>query len=142
MSETMEAPAAAATTREVELRVKQFVAIRDKIKEIEDRHATELEEPKAIKDLLQGLLMKLLEAVGADSIKTSEGTCFNSTRYTASLADPKAFMDFVIQQSNWDLLDRKANATAVRDYVAENSVLPPGVNLSAIRTVNVRRPTK
>jgi hypothetical protein len=48
-------------------------------------------------------------------------------------------MAFVKTTNNYDLLDRKANVTAVKDYVSENGTLPPGVNLSSIKTVGVRR---
>jgi hypothetical protein len=128
--------------KEVEKRVGQYISIRDRLKEMDDEFEKKRAPLVELQNLLTGWMMQFLETSGADSIKTSAGTCFNSTRYSASLADPKAFMDFVIDQRNWDLLDRKANATAVRDYVAEKGSLPPGVNLSAIRTVNVRRPTK
>ena len=80
-----------------------------------------------------------METAGADNIKTPHGTCYNSTRYTASLADPDAFMTFVRDNNYYDLIDRKANVTACRDHVKEKGALPPGVNLSAIKTVGVRR---
>ena len=135
-------PTAPAASLEVEKRIGQYLSVRKVIKEIEARHEKELAKPKETLNLLTGLLMKLLETVGADSVKTNEGTCFNSTRYSASLADPKAFMDYIKTHEAWDLLDRKANATAVKEFVAEKGFLPPGANLSAIRTINVRRPTK
>jgi len=128
--------------KEVEKRVGQYISIRDRLKEMDEAHEKMRAPLVEIQNLLTGWMMQFLETSGADSIKTSAGTCFNSTRYSASLADPKAFMDFVIQNTAWDLLDRKANATAVRDFVAEKGFLPPGANLSAIRTINVRRPTK
>jgi hypothetical protein len=50
-------------------------------------------------------------------------------------------MKYVIDNNLFDLLDRKANVTAVKDHVKEKGALPPGVNLSAIETVGVRRPS-
>jgi hypothetical protein len=123
----------------VEKRVKQYVAVRDHIKVIEERHKKELEQWVSDKEKLTGIIQAALAAAGAESIKTSEGTAYTTTRYTASLADPKAFMDFVIENKQFDLMDRKANAPAVRDYCAEKGSLPPGVNLSSISTIGVRR---
>lgn len=122
-----------------EKRVGQFVKVRDKIKEISDRHKVELEPLTSLQGELTAWLTERLETVGAESVRTKEGTAYSTTRYTASLADPQVFMDFVKANDLFDLLDRKANATAVRDYVEEHKALPPGVNLSAIRTVGVRR---
>lgn len=128
-----------ATVANIEKRVKQYVAIRDQIKVIEERHEKELENIKGIKDELTGIIQECLTTIGAESIKTAEGTAYTTTRYTASLADPKAFMDFVTANNKFDLMDRKANAPACRDFVAETGALPPGVNLSSISTIGVRR---
>lgn len=116
-----------------------YVALRDKKKEIEERHKAELQDINDTMNKLTEVMMQTLETVGAQSIKTSQGTVYVSARYSASLADPKAFMDYVIANKKFELLDRKANATACRDFVAETGSQPPGVNMSAIRTLGVRR---
>lgn len=126
----------------VDKRIGQFIEVRDKIKEIEERHEKELKPFVDMKNKLQEWLLSNLDTTGATSIKTKLGTCYASVRYTASLADPDTFMKFVIENQRYELLDRRANATAAKDYAEENGgALPPGVNLSAIKTVGVRRPS-
>jgi len=49
-------------------------------------------------------------------------------------------MDYVTTNKLFDLLDRRANTTAVKAFVKKNNQLPPGCNLSAVETVGVRRP--
>jgi len=142
MTDTTAASRPAMDAREVEKRVSQYIAIRAKLADLDAVHEERCRPLKETQNLLSGLMLEYLDAAGASSIKTPEGTCIASSKTTASLADPKAFMDFVIANSAWDLLDRKANSTAVRDYVAEKGTLPPGANLSTIRTLSVRRPTK
>lgn len=123
----------------VDKRVQQYVDVRDAIKAANEKHELEIKPLVDLQNLLTGWLQQFMETAGADNIKTAHGTCYNSTRYTASLADPEAFMKFVKDTSSFDLLDRKANVTAVKAYVEEKKTLPPGVNLSAIKTVGVRR---
>lgn len=123
----------------VEKRVKEYIRIRDLLKDMDAQHEEAKRKIVETHNMLTGWLQNFMEQAGADSVKTPEGTCYSSTRYTASLADPEAFMAFVKTTNNYDLLDRKANVTAVKDYVSENGTLPPGVNLSAIKTVGVRR---
>lgn len=125
----------------VEEAVDLYLALRARKKKIEDRHEEELAPVNEKLNSLTTWLQDFLESNGAQSIKTKHGTAHTTTRYTASLADPQAFMNYVIENSAFDLLDRKANSTAVRDFVEANKAPPPGVNLSAIRTVNVRKPT-
>jgi hypothetical protein len=123
----------------VEQRVGEYIACRDKIKELNEAHEASIKPLVELQNMLTGWLQSFLEQAGADSIKTQQGTCYSTTRYSASLADPESFMTFVKSTENFDLIDRKANATAVRAYVEEHGQLPPGVNLNAIKTVGVRR---
>jgi hypothetical protein len=122
-----------------EKRTGQYVAVRDRIREIEERHKEELKPLVDLQNDLTAWFTQQLDNVGAKSVKTAQGTVYQSTRYSASLSDPKAFMDYVIANSAFDLLDRKANSTAVRDFIENHKSEPPGVRLSAIRTVGVRR---
>lgn len=128
-----------AVAAKVDARVQQYIAIRDKMKELNEAHDAVMRPFVDLQNSLTGWLQSFLETAGADSIKTANGTCYSTTRFTASLADPKAFMDFVISTKNFDLLDRKANVTACKDHVEQHGALPPGVNMSSIKTVGVRR---
>ena len=128
------------TVEDVAKRVQQYVAVRDRLKEIEDEHQKRRQPLLEIQNLLAGLLQEALQKAGANSIATPSGTCYETTQHSATVADPEAFMQFVIENKAWELLDRKANKTAVRDYATEHAGrLPPGVNLSSIKTVGVRR---
>lgn len=130
------------TTEKVRTRIGQYVAIRDKLRELEE----EFEKQKApfadLMNKVQGELLEALDTAGAKSIKTELGTAIVNTKWTASLADPQAFMDYVVANQRFDLLDRRANSTAVKEFVKDNpaGAPPPGCNLSAIRTLGVRRP--
>lgn len=122
----------------VEKRIEQYLAVRDKIKMMEDEAKKAIEPFKLIQEQLAGWLQEFMDKTGGDSIKTKAGTAYVSTRYSATLADPDAFMQFVIENKLFDLLDRRANATAVKDYTGEKGAPPPGVNLTALKTIGVR----
>lgn len=124
---------------DIKERVAQYIAIRDKIKAEDEAHKEKMKPMKEALEQLGGVLAQFMTETGSDGIKTEAGTCYITTRWSASLADADAFMRFVQETGNFDLLDRKANATAVRDYVEEHTTLPPGVNLSSIQQVGVRR---
>jgi hypothetical protein len=125
---------------QVQKRVQQYVAIRDKLAEAEEDHKKAIAPLIETQNLLTSWLTEALSTAGAQSIKTEQGTVYSSTRWTASLDDPKAFMDFIVANQKFDLLDRRANATAVKAFVEEGGSLPPGAKLNAIRTIGVRRP--
>jgi|LauGreDrversion4_2_1035121.scaffolds.fasta_scaffold249537_2 hypothetical protein len=127
------------TTMDVNTNVDEYIRTRDEIRDIESRHKDELRPYKQKLEELGAVLLEQLQAVGGDGVRTKSGTVYVTEKRSASLADPSLFMDYVIQNSAWDLLDRKANVTAVTDYIAEHNAAPPGVNFSAVLTVGVRR---
>ena len=119
--------------------VEQYVKIRDRLKEAEDIHAA---KTKLARDYLVQLNAKLLEKLngaGGEAITTKHGTAYRTTRRNATIADPGTFRAFVIEHEMFDIVDWKANANAVDDYVKSEGALPPGVNLSTAFTVGVRR---
>jgi len=116
-----------------------FVQARDEIKRLEDAHEEALKPIKEIKAKLEGRILEFLDVSGLTSGKTPYGTAIATVKDSASLADPDAFMNWVMKNGAFELLDRRANTTAVRDYVEEHGTLPPGVNFSSRKTASVRR---
>ena len=127
-------------TKDISIRVAQYVKLRDLIK-IKEKEFKEALDPykKALEDL-NSVLLNHLNQVGANNVNTDNGTVYRTEKKSASLVDPKAFMDYVITNESWDLLDRKANVTAVAEFIKEQGTLPPGVNYSSAFVVGVRRP--
>jgi hypothetical protein len=118
--------------------VQLYIKLRDKIKEADDAHAAKMKPSKAYLERLNSALLAGLNATGQDAAKTPYGTAYRSSRKSASIADGTVFREFVIANQYWDLLDWKANATAVADFIASGSP-PPGINFTTTFTAGVRR---
>lgn len=126
-------------TPPIETRIGQYVQLRDKIKAEDDAHKEKMKPYREALEKLNGVLLDHLNKIGGDSVKASTGTVYRTVKKTASLEDADSFMRHVIGSEAWELLDRKANATAVEDFVKENGVLPPGVKFNTTQVVGVRR---
>lgn len=125
---------------DLEKRIDQYVRLRDKIKEIKDRHKAELKPFNEGLDMLGAMLLDHLNRTKQDSANArSAGTAYRTKRQSATIADADAFRRHVIGTESWDLLDWKANATAVATFLEENKTLPPGVNYSVRDEIGVRR---
>lgn len=122
--------------------IAMYVKLRDRIKATEQKHKDELAPAKALLEQMSTRLLDALNKDQTDSIAGNAGTAYRTERASASIADGQAFRDHVIANELWDLLDWKANPTAVKDYIAEYSAPPPGVNLNIAYTVGVRRSGK
>lgn len=124
-------------------RIGQYKAIEAKLAKMDEDHEAKCKPLRDIKALLQGYFEQTLTQSGAQNIATPLGTIHWTTRTTASLEDAQKFMDYVIATHKFELMDRRANATAVRDYAEASGVAPSdiGVKLSTIRTCGVLKPS-
>lgn len=126
-----------------EHRLTQYRTLDAKIKAMSDEFKAKMEPYTEAKEKLRAHLLDMLNKSGQDSAKTQAGTVYKTTKRTASLDDPEAFKRHVIGSENWDMLDWKANITAVEDFAASNDgQLPPGVKVSQKLDIGVRAPTK
>lgn len=123
----------------IDAMVAEYVTTRDIIKTIEAEQKKALEPLKAALEVLNTQLLDQLNQVGGNSIATDSGTVYRTEKKYASLGDPKAFMDYVLEHGAFDLIDRKANVTAVVEFIKENDAPPPGVNFTSTFVVGVRR---
>lgn len=126
-----------------ETRIRQYRAVRDEIKKLDEEHESFMKDRRALLAWLGSDLLHMLNATNQDSAKTKEGTAYITTQVSATLEDAEAFRRHVIGTESWGLLDWRANKTAVKEFVAEHGgEAPPGVAYNPIRTVGVRAPTK
>jgi hypothetical protein len=126
-------------TFDVDKRVGQFVALRDKIKEMERAHEEALAPYKEAKDVLGKMLLAHLNSTKSESVRTTNGTCYKTEKRSASIQDKEAFWDYVVSRQAWDLIDKRANANAVKDWADEKGEMPPGLNYSSYSDIGVRR---
>ena len=123
-------------------RVGQYIKLRDLKTELKDKHKAELAPIEEAMEQLEQVLLAALNAQNADSVKTASGTVYKSVKESASMADPAAFWSYVIASGNFDLIDKKANVTAVKAHIedpANNGLPPPGVNFTSVALPRVRR---
>jgi hypothetical protein len=118
----------------------QYVKVRDLKRGLEAKHKEELKTYTDILNQLEGRLQNFFSETGQDSAPTGAGTAYLSTTYRASIADKEAFKKFVLDFAEWQMLDWKANAKAVRSFVKDKKAPVPGVNLTGITKVRINRP--
>jgi hypothetical protein len=116
-----------------------YLRCRDKIDEIKEKHKKELEPYNQLMEKIKGWLTEHLNQIGVQNVKTVHGTVHFTKRRTVTLTDAQAFMEYVIKYEEWDLLDRKANSTAVQEFIKDHGSEPPGARLNTFTDVSVNR---
>lgn len=121
--------------------VQKFVSLRDALAKADENHKTKTAGARETLKSLEAELLDRLNTLQGNSVQTPWGTAYRSEKKSATIADGEAFRTFVIDSKEWDLVDIRANANGVADFLASREALPPGINYSVRHTVGVRRPT-
>ena len=91
---------------------------------------------------LEAILLKHLQDTSSESVRTERGTVYARTVRSATTKDKGAFVNFVIETQNWDLVDMRPSKTEIFEFIEENQKDVPGINTSAVLTIGVRSPTE
>lgn len=116
----------------------RYLLLRDRKAQMEKEHK---ERKKKIDDAmatLENWLLKEMDALGAQSVKTRHGTPYKSLKESITVADRDAWLKYLQENGDWELADIRASKSSVKQHMAESDgELPPGLNYRAIHTINV-----
>jgi len=117
-----------------------YIKLRDRRAQRKKAYEADDEGDKRYQDKIEQIFLAKFNAEGTDTLTVRDvGTAYKVTKTSASVADWDALLGFVRQYDLWHLLTRGVSKSAVDEYVKANEELPPGVNMSRMNTVNVRR---
>lgn len=119
--------------------VDRYIALRDRKSVIKKEYEDKVANIDKILEKAEAVMLKRFEEMGIESIKTSAGTVYKSTRTSATVGDWDAFLAHVRTHEAWEMLEHRAAKKAVEEFKAANDDLPPGINWRAEVVVNVRR---
>jgi hypothetical protein len=129
-------------TTNVEQVVAAYVQLRDWIAEQKRLYEERVEPRKQQLEQLNSILLRYLNETNQTAARTAAGTAYKKAWTSATVADKEAFRRHVIGSEAWDLIDWRANKTAVTEAVETYGDPPPGINFSRGYDVGVRRPGK
>lgn len=124
----------------MDAKVELYIKLRDYIKSANAEFKKSLEKKFMAMQQIEGEVQEFLDKTGQTSGRCKTGTFYTTTKYSATIKDKAEFVRHVVGTENWDLLDWKCNATAARDFEKETKAPLPGVAITAIAKVGIRRP--
>lgn len=105
-----------------------------------DRYRAEAKQLQMMMDQLAPVIQQKMLDDKQDGFRAMGYTVYTYDLTTASVSDRKIFMDFVIAQQAFDLLEVRASREACETYAAENNrQLPPGVTINVIVKLGARK---
>lgn len=120
-------------------RVAAYIRLRDYKKAAEEEFKKSLKRVIDAMEKLEGELLNDLNASGANSLSCDAGTVYKNTQLSATVENREAFREYVVKNDLWEAMDIKANKTFVKEFMEREGVPLPGVKVTQIATVGVRR---
>jgi len=118
----------------------KYVEIRNAKTKLQEQHKLAIAPYDDALAKLEGVFMQEMDRTGVDSVSARDaGTIYRTTRANASVADFEALKSFVLDHDAWELLQARVSTPAVEAYLEDTGDLPPGVNLSRVMKINVRK---
>ena len=128
-------------TLTVEQAIGAYVKLREKKARIDAQAKADKQPVDEAMDKIEAFLKEQADALGVQSFKTANGTAFLTTSERANVASWDEVLRFILENEAYDMLEKRVNKTAVREYLEANKAVPPGVNYGTSIEVSVRKPT-
>lgn len=119
--------------------VEKYRQLRDKKKLLEDEQAKALKPFKDAMSQIENMLLDDLNRSGANSIQTNSGTAYRSTRTSYGVEDPAVFRAWVEANNTPEMYENRVSKDAIEAYVQKYNQLPPGIKVSSVENVNIRK---
>jgi hypothetical protein len=133
-------------TKEVEpvANIDKLVEVYIKIRDARDEVRREAEKKEAEYNeqlsVIEQEILTVCKATGADSIKTSHGTAMRSVKSRFWTNDWEKFYEFMSEQKEFGLLEKRIHQTNMKQFLEENPDLhPAGLNVDRTYAIIVRR---
>lgn len=120
--------------------IEKYLELRNGKAVMEKRFELELSPIKSAMETIENELMSRLLASGVESMRGEHGTVFKKTSMSVHTSDRQALFDFIKQTDNYQFLTAAVSKEALAEYLEGNdNVPPPGVDVSLISKVHIRR---
>lgn len=125
----------------VDAAIGAYMALRKQKEQAEAAVKTQVEDIKAKMAKLEAWIKQQADTQGVTSFKTNHGTAFLTTTDYANVADWDAVLKHIRDTGAYDMLEKRISKMAVRGYIEQNKIVPPGVNYGTKLELNIRKPT-
>jgi hypothetical protein len=119
----------------------EYISLRDQKKAADEMYATFIRQHygQRMEEIELILLDFLNTEAGSNSISGDSGTAYKKVDTSVTVADAKAFREYVIANQRFELIDWRAAKTPIMENVEAGEALPPGINFSQRASVGIRR---
>jgi len=118
--------------------IDKYVQLRNKKAEFKAAYDEKVGKIDEALDKIEQHLMKVFNETGQESAKTAAGTAYKQRRFSASVADWPATLEYIQANERWDLLEKRVAKKVIEEMLEETGEVPPGISTRTEFVINVR----
>lgn len=122
--------------------IDKYIELRDAVDAINAEAKAKTAEMKKAMEGIEAYMMQLSVETGQTNFGSESGTAFLTTETHCSVADFEQVLKFAADNGMWNILTKGVSKTVVAEYLDKTGQLPPGVNWSAHKAIQIRRKSK
>lgn len=127
-------------TSQVDKLTRVYIKIRDKRAELSKRFNEEDGVLKEQLEKVKGALLDYCKEQGVESVRTSEGLFYRTTKVRYWTSDWESMNKFILDHGLPEFYEKRLNQGAVKEFLEENpDTVPPGLNSNTEYTLTVRK---
>lgn len=119
--------------------IEQYISLRDRKDALNRKHKERIASIDNVLGQFESFIMKQMQLLNTESVSTKAGTAYRTTTTRANVKDWGGFIDFVVKNKAFEMLERRASKEAVVGFMEAQGHLPPGIDLYRENKVNIRR---
>ena len=117
-----------------------FIKIRTERSVLSAKFKTEDDKLVRQQDILKRALLDYCENHGLESVRTSAGLFFRSTKTKYWTSDWEAMHKFILEHNVPEFLDKRLNTSNIKQFLEENpNTVPDGLNIDKEYVISVRK---
>ena len=117
-----------------------FIKIRTERSVLSAKFKTEDDKLVRQQDILKRALLDYCENHGLESVRTSAGLFFRSSKTKYWTSDWEAMHKFIMEHNVPEFLDKRLNVTNIKQFLEENpNTVPDGLNIDKEFVISVRK---
>ena len=117
-----------------------FIKIRTERSALSAKFKTEDDKLVRQQDILKRALLDYCENHGLESVRTSAGLFFRSSKTKYWTSDWEAMHKFIMEHNVPEFLDKRLNVTNIKQFLEENpNTIPDGLKIDKEFVISVRK---
>ena len=117
-----------------------FIKIRAERSALSAKFKAEDDKLVRQQDVLKRALLDYCENHGLESVRTSAGLFFRSTKTKYWTSDWEAMHKFILEHNVPEFLDKRLNTSNIKQFLEENpNTVPDGLNIDKEYVISVRK---